>query len=786
MRTVFSLVVIGWLGVCAATLAAGAAARLGTSPGAQELLQDELPSGGSPPALTYPYFPDRLHTFVFRNWELVDPAKMAAVVGASPDQIVSIGDALGLPPPREHSEPFRQRSYLTVLRRNWHLLPYQQLLQLLDKKPAELAEILREDDFLFIKLGQLKPACEPLRWEAPNDEALRRSAEIQQELRETLGEDWTNPGVPRFDFLRKWAVPTSPDVGDLATPDGDSTDDEGRFATRFIYSYVALFGDPLLDERLDPFPDGLLAELARVGVNGVWLHVVLRDLAPGGPTFPEFGRDHEKRLANLRRLALRARRYGIGIYLYQNEPRAMPSHFFRPQPELAGVTEGDFTALCTSTPEVRQWLRNALAHVFREVPELAGVFTITASENLTNCASHGQQHACPRCRLRTEAEIIAEVNAAIREGVQSSQPQARVIAWDWGWNRHGDATAHIDLLPKGIELMSVSEWNLPLDRGGVRSQIGEYSLSAVGPGPRALRHWQQAQARGLGAFAKVQFNNSWELAAVPYLPVLDLVAQHCRKLATAGVDGLMLSWSLGGYPSLNLEVAQRFNLQPQSDVDQVLTELALRHYGIEGGPLARAAWRELSAAFQQYPYDGSLVYHGPQLLGPSNPLYLAPTGYRATMTGFPYDDLAAWRGIYPAPVFLAQFERVAGGWGHGVDLLRQAVAAAPVELHQDAQADLRVAEAAECHFKSVVNQTRFVLLRDQWRDLNLPAQQHESLRRQLREVVTAELELATRLWRLTQQDSRIGFEASNQYLYVPLDLAEKVVNCRWVLRQLAE
>jgi hypothetical protein len=56
-----------------------------------------------------------------------------------------------------------------------------------------------------------------------------------------------------------------------------------------------------------------------VGVNGVWLHVVLRQLAPGGDRFPEFGQDHEKRLASLQRLAERARRYGISIYLYMNE-----------------------------------------------------------------------------------------------------------------------------------------------------------------------------------------------------------------------------------------------------------------------------------------------------------------------------------------------------------------------------------------------------------------------------------------------------------------------------------
>ena len=40
---------------------------------------------------------------------------------------------------------------------------------------------------------------------------------------------------------------------------------------------------------------------------------------------------------------------------------------------------------------------------------------------------------------------------------------------------------------------------------------------------------------------------------------------------------------------------------------------------------------------------------------------------------------------------------------------------------------------------------------------------------------------ANYLYRFQSRDSRIGFEASNQYYYVPLDLIEKVVNCRDLL-----
>ena len=74
--------------------------------------------------------------------------------------------------------------------------------------------------------------------------------------------------------------------------------------------------------------------------------------------------------------------------------------------------------------------------------------------------------------------------------------------------------------------MSVSEWRLPVERGGIKSEVGEYSISAIGPGPRAQRHWQMARERGLETIAKIQAGNTWELSAVPYIPALENVARH--------------------------------------------------------------------------------------------------------------------------------------------------------------------------------------------------------------------------------------------------------------------
>ena len=219
---------------------------------------------------------------------------------------------------------------------------------------------------------------------------------------------------------------------------------------RLCYSYFALYGDPLLDPRLDPYPDGFLARLAASGVNAVWLQGVLQKLAPF-PWDAQRSRDYETRLRNLQQLAQRAAKRGIRIYLYLNEPRALPNSFFDRRAELKGVTQGEFSTLCTSQPEV-QVSFESVATICRAVPELGGFFTITASENLTNCWSHGAGRDCPRCAKRQPGEVIAEVNSAIWRGIRDAGSNARLLAWDWGW---ADAWAEdaINRLPEGISLM---------------------------------------------------------------------------------------------------------------------------------------------------------------------------------------------------------------------------------------------------------------------------------------------------------------------------------------------
>ena len=713
---------------------------------AEESVAD-LPVGSAPVALEASWFPSRLHCFVWRNWSLVSAERMASVIGAKEADVIALGRSMGLEPAKGLNDEQWRRAYLTIIRRNWHLLPYEQILKLLDWTPQRMAYTLREDDFFFHKVGQLKPMVAALRWSEPTTAEAARAKEIAALVHELFPQGALEGREALFAFVHRLKAPLASPVKAAALDDGAPL--------RMGYSYFALCGDPLLDPALDPYPDGLLARLAAVGENAVWLHVELSQLSP----LP-WSKDSqiEQRRTALRELTARAAKHGMKVFLYFNEPRSLPttSPVFTEHPEWRGVEEKDFNALCVSTAAVRDALRDGVASLCRAVPDLGGFFTITASENLTNCWSHGKGDGCPRCKARGPSEVVADVSIAIDEGIRAAGGKQRYTAWDWGW-RDAWALDVIARLPKTVRLRSVSEWSLPIERGGVKSIVGEYSISSIGPGPRAMKHWAAAKKRGLSISAKVQCGNTWELSAVPYLPVLENITRQAVALRDAGVSEIMLGWTLGGYPSPNIEAYAEIN------AGGTLDTLAVKRHGKANAGAAATFWRECSAAFREFPYNIGVVYLAPLQMGPANPIWPQPTGYKACMVGIPYDDLKGWRAIYPAEVFASQLEKVASGFEEAILHLRTSVTSPPPALAEE----LRFAEVAAIHFASVANQSRAVVARDGGDSAALAR------------LCAAEERLAVRLHGLQSEDTRIGFEASNQYYYVPLDLVEKAINCRW-------
>lgn len=729
----------------------------------------EIPGENSKtPAIEYSHFPSRLHTFIWRNWTTVPVSRLAKVLQTTEKNVQEIATSMGLSK-QNKIDPIwdSPKGYITVLRHNWHLLPYEQLLILLNLSREELAWRLIEDDFLFVKLGQLKPYCTPLYYQEPSQQMKQQAAVVSKWLREL--DDVVVPEVKRFSFTKN-----------IVSKDKKNTLENNKLDIRLAFSYFAEFGDPLKDPEVSSYPDFLLKKLSDKGINAIWVHTVLRTLVPPDGIFPG-ATDYTDRIKNLNKLIQRAKKYGIKVYLYVNEPRAMTEDFFN-TPErkdligLKGGQGGSLYSLCTSNKIVLDWLENSYERVFSATPGLGGVFTITASENLTNCATNRKQAECKKCKDVPYDKIIADVNIAIHKGVKKGNPDADVLFYDWAWDDNY-AEKIINQLPKDAWLMSVSEWSLPIERGGIKSNVGEYSISSVGPGPRAIQYWKWAKKAGLKIVAKIQVNASWEIGSVPVIPVMDLIAEHAKNLSNEAVDGIMFSWSVGGYPSQNMFLFQEVFNNPQKND---LLQFAVQKYDKKSAPYIRDAWEYFSKGFAEYPYNIGTLYRGPQQMGTANLLYIDPTNYKATMVGIPYDDLSSWQSIYPTEIWIAQMEKVANGFDTGYNELTKALKVASCRKRSIIQKEMNLVKAIEFHFSSIVLQAKFTNERNSYLNEKDNLTKLNSLKRMEDYVVEEKLNVKG-LLPLVLKDPTIGYESSNQYFYIPHDLKEKYINLNHIL-----
>ena len=713
-------------------------------------------------------FPDVLTAYVFRNWGLVPVRTLADAIGAAEDDVRQIADELGLAPSPSVSPRWRRMGYATILRRNWHLVPYAQLMELVGMDRRELREALVEDDCLGTKLGMPKPDCPMLVYSAESA-AKGRAARLR--LRSILDDEGVkvvDPSEePRFRFLE--------DFGSLPSI---ARSDDPRFDMRMIYPFSADYGDPFAEDGVPSCPEGLFADLAARGINAAWFHVVLSSLTTDAK-YPEFGVGSASRLANLREIVARAGRHGVKVMLYINEPRAQPSVFFE-APGRSGMRGSAVRGWksghcrCIRDPDTLRWLRDSLAQLFRSVPGLGGVFTITMSENPTHCGSQFREPDeidCPRCRGASVSDMVVAVNRAIYEGVKAGSPDAEVCFYDTAWELlKNPVDTVVPFLPKGGRLVSWSEKLLRFRQGGLDLKVNEYSISHPGPGPSGMRHWAAAKKAGLRADAKLQVNTSWEICAVPYLPAMDLVAEHAYNLSTGVVDGVMLSWSLGGYPGPNLALFSRFS-RGANDRDAILDDLAADLYGEDAKDAVRTAWSAYSDAYRNYPMQWQTVYYSPVQMGPANLLWMKNTGWPATMVNNAYDAYEQWTDGYSRnrAVWVEQMGRTADGFDAADRLWAAAVAKMRGARRAAGARDGGVFRAATLHFRASHDQAQFILARN--------CGDVAGMRR------WAERELATakEFLRIVRADSRLGYESSNRYMYVPNDIIEKILNCRSVL-----
>lgn len=544
-----------------------------------------------------------------------------------------------------------------------------------------------------------------------------------------------------------------------------------KIKTRFIYSFCGLYGDVLDKDSSISFPDELLKGYARQGINGVWIQGVFFKLAPY-PFAPEKCEGWQMRLNNLDELTRRCARYGIKVYMYINEPRQMDMEFFEKNPQLKGSEQlGGYACLCSSHPETHKYLRETIQTICKGAPLIGGFLNITQSENRTLCYSEGIQGTqdfkeegfCPVCGKRKGSEVTAEVLKVMADAVAQVDKNIKFFAYAWVWERHfaDQLDDLISRLPENVIILQVSETEIKFNRGGVDNTVADYSLSIVGPGEKAKNLWAKARKCGLEVAAKVQINNSWECSTAPFLPVYENVAQHMKNLIDAGIEHVMLSWTLGGYISDNIKIASAYFFEDAENDGNPYDAVLENSYG-EYADKVKTAVSHFCKGFSEYPFDWKHIYDGPSNAGSANIIYSQPTGINATMTCYPFDDIQDWcAGVYTSEILETQYAKLCEEWEKGLEIIK--------DIPDCEFKDMAV--YGYTLFKSALNQISYYILRDGVPD-----------KAKMDKLVKSEKELALTAYKIMLRNSAVGYEAANHYYVTRSSFMEKVVNCEYLLK----
>ncbi|MBO5223694.1 MAG: hypothetical protein J6C23_04190 [Clostridia bacterium] len=688
------------------------------------------------------FTPQKWQTVILRNYGIVSNKTIASVLKTDEQTIINEAKKLGLENIK-FCNKWQKLGYITIIRNNWHLLPYSQLIELLETDEATLDYNLREDDFLNVKLGLIKSDCAPVYYSPLTKEDEQKTSKIASLVRASFIPSY----VDYFDFYPQ-------NTHTYATKPNNTGFD------RIVYSYSMLYGDTFLDGE-EIVPDGLLAQMQSMGVNGIWMQGVLAKLSPY-PFVEGMDEGYQIRRKNLNAIINKCKKYGIGVFLYFNEPRGLaPDQISEKTEKIKGRFYEERWSLCTTQKPVQDYLYNAVKDLVLAVPDLAGIITITMSENMTNCHSR-HNNDCPFCKHLKHQDVVPEVNNIMQRAVSDAGVKTRIIANLWAWTKSydwsdDDLREGIERMDKRIDVLSVSEMGTVII-DGKKEEVKEYSLSKVGPCEETKQNLTNAKKSGHKIMAKVQINNSWEFAVVPYVPVFELVKEHMQNLKNLGIGGLMMSWTLGGYPTVSLDLANKI-FEDDFDYDKWLS----LHFENQA-PVIKQAVKLFSEGYKSYPYDIRTLYMGNQECGPSNLMYPHKTGYTATMVGFPFDDVNTWVGTHTVESYTSKLSVLLKKWEQGLAMLEN------VSGNDNVTELIRFAKVVYINLKSTLVQIDFNLKRENGNNQELLA------------LINEELSLTKQLYELSAQDARIGYEASNHYYFTQNSFLEKLVNLEYLKR----
>lgn len=567
-----------------------------------------------------------------------------------------------------------------------------------------------------------------------------------------------------------------------------------RITTAPFYSTLEL------DLAIDPFTDPFLSRISHYGFDAVW---VWGDLADVGRSdiFPELDRGVRRRQQKLGQITARTARHGVDVYLMLIY-RPLPAEFFEHRPQVRGTpfqAHGGDYVLCTSTEEVRRFIREATRDLFEQVPDLRGIIFIVGGEGFIHC--HTRRLNCPRCSQRSAQEVVAELAETLVDGARSARPGAQVALWPYSasnWWSKGDIPQArlIARLPEGITFLTEFGKEGSITFGGTTIPAYDYPISYLGPSERFVEQSELARQKGLPLWVKTEHAIALEMVQTPFIPVFFRWGERFARIGRfPEVIGVLANWMHYGFmPTLAAELFKWHSWGPVPETEELLRKMARRDFGPGTEEAALRAWKQWSEAIQHYPFSGPMAM-GPIQKGPAHPLFLDPDYRPAHHYGRQFKNDLAWTSPWGVDLALAQLEKLEQGWQLGVESWKEVVQLAAPESRRNAHRHEGVGRAVLACIRSARNVARFYQLRDRlWEETN--RRNAAALLDELAAVAEQERANAREILPVIARDSRLGYANSGGSsqtgvprggIYSPRSIEKKIEQVTRVLeRELPE
>ena len=206
-------------------------------------------------------FPTRWQAVIFRNYGMLTNERIGKVLGCDAATVEAEAIRLGISN-TPYQKEWEKSGYITIYRNNWFLLPKEQLIELLGMSEEKYEFILKEEDFLGIKLGDFKPECAPVRYYPLSDEEISKTEKIARSIEKYN----VLPTSMPFDFSFDKSYGSAKPREDINT---------------FAHGYLTPCGDVFEFGSENYLPDSLLRKYSESGIKGLWLHGVLSKLSSG-------------------------------------------------------------------------------------------------------------------------------------------------------------------------------------------------------------------------------------------------------------------------------------------------------------------------------------------------------------------------------------------------------------------------------------------------------------------------------------------------------------------------